>query len=360
MSAKQARINVLLDKYNLDALLIQQISNFAWATDGAASYVNTAAAVGVGSLLITRDARHLFTNNIEAPRFEQEEQLAKAGWQFHVDPWYEPAKSLPALAAGLKLGSDNNFPGAIDLSSELAFERSILDTGEQAKFRALSALCGQAMDETARSIQPGLTEFEVAAQLSAATFKRGVLPIVVLIATDERIFKFRHPLPTAKSLGKYAMMVLCGRKDGLVCSVTRLVHFGKLSDELVEKEAATAYIDAAMIAATRPGVTVAEVFQITKEAYADAGFANEWQLHHQGGPAGFEAREFLATDAAKFPVVVGQTYAWNPSITGVKSEDTILVGAQKNEVISEIPGWPTISVKLDRQTIQRPSILVVE
>jgi antitoxin VapB len=115
-----------------------------------------------------------------------------------------------------------------------------------------------------------------------------------------------------------------------------------------------------MIAATRPGNNVHDVFQIGKDAYAKVGFAGEWQLHHQGGPAGYDPREIIITDAADVPVGIGQAYAWNPSITGTKSEDTILVGEHANQVISVIPDWPTISVEIDGQVIERPTILVTE
>jgi antitoxin VapB len=214
------------------------------------------------------------------------------------------------------------------------------------------------MNEAVWAVQPGMTEYEIAGLVAKATQPRGVLPTVVLIATDERIFNFRHPLSTAKKLDKYAMLVLCGRQNGLVCSLTRLVHFGPLTDELKEKEAKVAYVDASMIAATRPGKTAADIFQLAKEAYAEVGFAGEWQLHHQGGPAGYDPREFVATDAVDVPVGVGQAYAWNPSITGAKSEDTILIGEQSNEILSAIQDWPMIPVEVDGQIIERPAILI--
>jgi antitoxin VapB len=186
------------------------------------------------------------------------------------------------------------------------------------------------------------------------------LPIVILIATDERIYNFRHPLPTNKKMDKYAMLVLCGRMDGLVCSLTRLVHFGPLPDELNEKAEAVSYVDAVMIAATRPGRAVNEVFQIGKAAYAQRGFADEWQLHHQGGLAGYDPREFVATDSVDVPIRSGQVYAWNPSITGCKSEDTILVAEDGNEILSAIAGWPAKSIEIGDQVIERPEILVID
>ncbi len=58
-------------------------------------------------------------------------------------------------------------------------------------------------------------------------------------------------------------------------------------------------------------------------------------------------------------VEIGQVYAWNPSITGTKSEDTILVGEDENEILTEIKGWPTYSVEVNRRIYQRPAILEI-
>ena len=131
--------------------------------------------------------------------------------------------------------------------------RANLLSEEDERYRALSQLCAEAMNAAIRAVRPGQSEFEIAALLDRETFARGVQPIVNLIATDERIFNFRHPLPYGKQLEKYAMLVLCGRKHGLVTSITRLVHFGRLPDDVRRKMEAVASIDAAFIAATRPG-----------------------------------------------------------------------------------------------------------
>ncbi|HET7377090.1 MAG TPA: aminopeptidase P family protein, partial [Anaerolineae bacterium] len=104
--AKQMRIAALLAAHNLDALLIQRVSSFAWATCGAASYVNTAVANGSASLLITPTNRYVITDNIEATRLQQEEQLEAQGWEFHIAPWYETNEAIAQLTHGLKLAAD--------------------------------------------------------------------------------------------------------------------------------------------------------------------------------------------------------------------------------------------------------------
>lgn len=359
LDLKLDRSKNLLAQYGMNAMLLQQVSSFAWATCGASSYINTATNNGVGSLLITPTGRYLITNNIEAPRFEQEEQLAAQGWEFRLAPWYETNEAIARLTRGAKLAADSVFPGAIDLSGEVAHLRANLTPEEGDRFRALSRLCAEAMDAAIRAIRPGLTEYEIAALLNRETQARGALPIVNLVATDERIFNYRHPLPTDKTLDKYAMLVLCGRKWGLVCSITRLVHFGALPGELRRKLDAIMQIDATFIAATRPGKTLGEIFRQATDAYKQTGYPDEWQRHHQGGPAAYEPREWVATPASTEVVKAGQVYAWNPSITGAKSEDTILIGPQSNEVMTEIAGWPTRPIELDGQTIQRPAILEI-
>jgi antitoxin VapB len=356
---KQTYIKELLEKYKLDGLLLQRVSSFAWATCGAASYVNAASTFGEASLLITSHHRYLITTSIEAPRIELEEKLKYQGWEFEVSPWHQKEDVIPRLVKGLKIGADNPYPGAVDLSKEIARLRARLTPEEGVRFRVLGRLCAEAMDVAIRATQPGETEHQIAARLGFESRKRGITPIVNLIATDERIFAYRHPLPTFKALDRYAMLVLCGRRWGLVCSLTRLIHFGALPDDLRRKANAVAEVDATLIAATMPGNHLGQIFQRGVDAYTALGYADEWRLHHQGGPAGYEPREYIATPKAVDPVYSGQVYAWNPSITGAKSEDSIQVGEEENEVLTTIPGWPVIEVIIEGKTYLRPAILEV-
>jgi Xaa-Pro aminopeptidase len=340
---------------DLDGLYLQCAGSFAWATCGAASYINTASTYGQATLLITHDRQYLFTSNIEAPRLQNEEQLIAQGWEFQVSPWHASTNSLANLRHGMTLGSDSPFEGASDVSADLARLRMNLTPEEVQRFKELGRLCADAMQAAIQEVKPGQTEYQLEAYLASETEARGAQAIVTLIATDERIISYRHPLPTAKRLEKYAMLVLCGRKNGLICSITRLVHFGPLPDDLKRKIDACATVDAAVINSTRPGRSLGEIFDVIKKAYSDAGYPEEWRKHHQGGPCGYEPREFLVVPNSTERVAVDQVYAWNPSITGCKSEDTILVGENHNEVLTAISGWPVISIN----GTDRPAVLVV-
>ena len=354
---KQNQLKALLEQYELNGLLLNRVSSISWATCGINSAVNTATTNGPVRLFITKDKNYLITKNIEAPRLEQEGQLKMQGWEFIVTPWYEPDFDLREIIGDGPLGADFSHPGAIDLSAEMSQLRSNLLPVEQVRFKELGGQCAAAMSKTMHAIEPGMTEFEIASFLSFETEKQGIKPIVNLVATDERIFKYRHPLPTEKQLEKYAMVVLCGRKWGLVCSLTRLIHFGNIPVEIQNKFKSVARIDAEFFKNTRPGKTTGEVFSQAVLAYQSEGYPDEWQLHHQGGMTGYEPRESVAGPQSKQMIRVGQFFAWNPSISGVKSEDTIFVGEMKNVVITKMENWPTIYVSEGGVDYQRPAIL---
>jgi Xaa-Pro aminopeptidase len=356
---KQGRIRSLLAERSLEALLLRRASSFAWATCGSSSCINLASTYGEAALLITPSGLHLVTNNIEAPRLEQEEQLWKQGWKFSVTPWHQAEDVIGRLSQGFRLGADGFYPGAVDLSAEVSRLRALLTPDEGTRFRTLGRLCAEGMAAATAAVWPGQTEYQIAGFLAAEMESRGVQAVVNLAATDERVFAFRHPLPTGTKLQRYAMLVLCGRRGGLVCSVTRCIHFGRLPDGLRRKAGAVAQVDATYIAATRPGETLRAILQRAIQSYAEVGFPEEWQLHHQGGAVGYEPREYLATPQADDVVSAGQAYAWNPTINGTKSEDTILVGESGHEVLTAMPGWPEHKVTVGGQVLHRPAILEI-
>jgi antitoxin VapB len=86
--------------------------------------------------------------------------------------------------------------------------------------------------------------------------------------------------------------------------------------------------------ATRPGTTLADAFAACRGFYRDAGFADEIRLHHQGGLTGYASRELIATPNTDHVIAVGQSFAWNPSITGAKAEETFVLTESGPEVIA--------------------------
>jgi len=85
------------------------------------------------------------------------------------------------------------------------------------------------------------------------------------VATDERIRKYRHPIPR-QALDKHAELCWVGATK-LVTSCTRLVHFGELPAELVTSTAPPAPWTPA--STWNPaGVAVKDIFRQAVETYA--------------------------------------------------------------------------------------------
>ena len=357
VQTKLARVRSLMQAQSVDVVWLRSVNNVAWITGGVDVAVNTADTEGVASVVITPEKATVWTNAIEAPRLRAADDVEGRGFELRFAPWEQ---AMP-IELGGALGVDMALEGAKDISRELNLLRARLLPVEQDRFRTLSVNCAEAMQRAINRVKPGSSEHELAAALGYETRGRGITPVVVLVAVDDRIYGVRHPLPTDKVLEKYAMLVLCGRQYGLVCSVTRLVHFGALPDDLRQKQVAVATVDTAMIAASQPGAMLGELFNVTQQAYADAGFDGEWKLHHQGGLAGYAAREMLAVPGEDAALEAGMVCAWNPSITGVKSEDSVLVVENGvPEVLTAMYGWPTLAVEVGGHTIERPLILEID
>jgi hypothetical protein len=117
-------------------------------------------------------------------------------------------------------------------------------------------------------------------------------------------------------------------------------------------------VDTELHLASQVGTPVKDIFRQAVAAYDAVGFADEWQLHHQGGPCGYQGRDYLGTPTATGVVLENQPFAWNPSITGTKSEDTILATSQGTQVITPATNWPMVSVEDEDGLWLRPDILV--
>ena len=172
--------------------------------------------------------------------------------------------------------------------------------------------------EAIEQLEPHMSELDAAGELSARVFVRGLSPFVVLVAGEERQPLHRHPLPTGRPLGRHALLAVTAEREGLHVSLTRLVSFGEPPAGLAELVRAAAEVDAAMLNASRPGVTTGEV----------------------------HGREVFATPGEPTPLPELCAVAWNPSIAGgAKSEDTALVSPDGVEVLTRTQSLPEIDLR---------------
>jgi Xaa-Pro aminopeptidase len=360
---KQRRLGEFLERHKLDGVLLQQRGNFSWITGGRDNHIANNTEAGVTAVLATATERVCLSNNIEAPRMEREE-LAKSGIPVVTFPWYDRKRGAAKVAeviAGRKVAADMDAlgMGLPPLPNGFNELRWALTDEEVARYREGARRAAAAMERACRSIDFGNTEHEIAGTLDYHLHQAHCTPLVTLVASDERIERFRHPIPTRKTVEHYVMLVTCAAYGGLISCLTRFVSFGPISNELEGKLQAIANIDAAINLATRPGKMLGELFQVLQKAYADNGQADQWKLHHQGGPTGYANREAVATPDSTIAVRASQAFAWNPSIVGIKGEDTVLCTDAGVEVLTAHSGeWPTVVGRFEGKELPRADVLV--
>ena len=221
---------------------------------------------------------------------------------------------------------------------DLALLRQSLGPEELERYRSAGADGAACVAEALASLRPERRELDAAGELAARLHAHGFTTPVVLAGGETRAPVHRHPLPTEERLGRFALLAVTAERDGLYVSLTRIVSFGPPPAELRECVQAAAEVDAAVLAASRPGATLGGLFDVLARAYAELGYAEEWRRHHQGGLTGYRGREVFATPGNQTILPPASAVAWNPSVSGGgKSEDTALVTADGVEVVTRTP-----------------------
>jgi Xaa-Pro dipeptidase len=355
---KMGRVEKFLEHENLGGVVITQVRNFSWITAGIAdNHIVITSEVGAVSLVILRGGKkYVVATNSEIPRMMAED-LKGLGYEAREYKWYENREGaiLRELAAGKPLGTDVPKEGLQNV--DLAPLRFELTDSEIAKYRWLGRNSTEAVIATIHRIHPGMTEREIEAVTSEELMRRGIRPTVLLIGVDDRLYHFRHAVPSARKLERYAMVNICSRRWGLVIAVTRFVHFGPIPEDLRKRLQVVANVNAHYYAATVPGATAGDILEQAKKWYADAGYPGEWENHHQGGAIGYGERDWVATPGSTQTVHARQAFAWNPTVAGAKIEDTIVAWEDHIENLTATPGWPVVNAEVGGKKYPAPAIL---
>jgi Xaa-Pro aminopeptidase len=360
IKGKKAKARELLEKFGLDGILIKRTANFSWITGGGINYVGITADVGLCPVLITRDRDYVIANQVEAPRIRDEEMMIEQGYELMSYPWYDEkgeGRIVTAIVGNGKLGSDCGYPSSVDMGEELNRLRRPLTSWEINRYRELGKTTSLAIEETCKTIRPGDRECEVAGRLLGRLWENRIDHVNVFCAADDRISRFRHPLVAERKIDKRVMLCVNSRKHGLIVSITRFVQFGKVPEDIRRLHRAIMEIDCVFMANTVPDRPLAEVFAKGVEAYRERGFEAEVELHHQGGPTGYVSRETRVHWKTPGVVSKDQAFAWNPSLTGSKSEDVMLATADGPELLTYPLVYPKLDMTIEGTRFVRPDIL---
>ncbi len=272
-AVKLGRVREVMERLGLQGVVLADQGNVSWISAGGDFYIGVASTDASGQILVTESDAVCFTTNIEAGRLADEE-LAGTGIRVEGANWWE-GESLESKIAKIvdpsKVGTDTAPGPFMDVTAELLDLRMSLMDREVERFRVLCTRAERAMWETCQNISYGMTEREIAGILMEEGWSAGCVPPTALIAADERIKLYRHPIPTDKQVRERVMIVLGARRGGLVTSITRIVQFGEPDVDLVKRHKACCVVDATFNGNSRVGADCAGVFEAGCKAYAEQG-----------------------------------------------------------------------------------------
>lgn len=366
LKIKTERLIEMLSAENLGGVLLNAQHNFAWLTGGKSNAINLSSENGACFLFVRRDGkRYVLANNIEMPRLLREE-ISGDDFEPIEFPWEEEKASGDFVIEKAKTLSDQNIEIASDLllhAKIRAVENSVsrcryqLTEQEIHRYRALGKDAGRALAEIFTKIYPGETEIEIAGKTKNELAKYNINSVVTIVGADERVKLYRHPIPTDNRWQKTLLIATCAKRDGLIVNLSRIASIGKISEELRKKTDAAMQVCASVLAKTEIGVFGSELYQTAKKAYAANGYADEIHRHHQGGACGYKTRDWVAHPKSGEIVQNNQAFAWNPTITGAKVEETFIVNNNGLENLTSSVDFPTTAIAIKNQSLFLSDIL---
>ncbi|MGF6990134.1 Xaa-Pro dipeptidase [Lachnospiraceae bacterium PM6-15] len=352
------RLREFLQINDYTGVILGRQDNYLWLTEGGRNEVLTATEMGVAYLVVTADELLLVADVSDARRMSEEQnrlgaKLVEVPWEVGVVPF------LTEYCEGRRMMSDCGVLDTPSIEAQLVELRLDLREEDIEHYREIGKQMAEIVEEVIVNSRPGETEKSVATRLEKMCLSAGVAPDCVLVGSDERINKYRHPVPTDKAIEKTLMIVLGGEKYGLYVSLTRMVCFGEVSTQLAEKMKGVQYIFAGMQGLLEAGKKYQDYFSEVINLYEEVGYAGEWRLHHQGGPTGYACREIVVSETTPGTMEAGYVFAWNPTITGTKCEDTTYLNENGVENFTDSGKWPRTTVKTPYGTFGAADIKVI-
>jgi antitoxin VapB len=324
----------------LDSFVLRRNPNLAWAIAGRA-HVPTTIDMACFDLIITQDSATAITNVVEAPRLIAEELPSEV--TVKSIKWSEGRDSL--LPTGPKVGSDQPGADRIDLGVEVEMIRASLIESDLVRFKEICVDAAVALGNAMKQVESSDREIDVAGLITHSLWQANLEIAFLGVAGQDRVHKFRHPLPTDAVVGNRVSASICAKRKGLIASITRIVTFGEVTDQMVADYTSIFKVEAALLDATVVGAPFSDPINAAIAAYPANGFdADEWTKHHQGGPTGFLPRDWPANQSSTRLIAENQPIAWNPTGKGWKAEDTILATSSGIKVLSVDTDWPSFEV----------------
>lgn len=243
---------------------------------------------------------------------------------------------------------ENGAPGShvIAAENELASLRLCKDTDEVAKMRQAVKIAQDALEATLPQIKIGMSEKEIAAELTIQLLRHGSdpeMPFAPIVSGGPNSAN-PHASPSERKLQVGDLLVIDwgATYDGYISDLTRTFAVGEVDNEYRKIHEIVQQANAAGRAAGKPGVACAEVDKAARSVIESAGYGLYF-THRTGHGIGMEGHEepYMRGDNQQL-LETGMAYTVEPGIylpgrNGVRIEDDMVVTENGCESLSDLP-----------------------
>lgn len=239
-------------------------------------------------------------------------------------------------------------PTAQIISGEVVLNQLRLrkDANEILAMRNAVQIAQKALLATLPVVKPGVTERDVASELSLQLLRAGSdpeMPFAPIVASGPNSAN-PHAVPTERRLTSGDLLVIDwgAAYHGYFSDLTRTFAIGDVEPEFKRIAELTAQANAAGRAAGKPGIRAGDVDHAARLVIDSAGYGAAF-FHRTGHGLGMEGHEppymFAENDLILEP---GMTYTVEPGIYlvgrgGVRVEDNVVITAAGCETLSDLP-----------------------
>ena len=347
-----------MDSHGYDYVILSTRENFAWFTCGGDNKVLRNTNEGSGVLLISKDSVMLLAYYMDLDRIYDDE-LTGFDIEKKLIYWYEGDRCEYAMKFTKgKVAADTNVKGADNCWYDFIQLHYPLTENEVKRYRELGAICDGLLADIAGKINPGMEEHEVEAEVLYAYGKLNMTPKVLLVGSDDRIEKYRHPNASAKKLNKLVLIHPAAEKNNLHANITRMIYFGdKLPEDLEKKIDLLNLLQAQFFSMAKVGAGYRDIYEARKKILAENGHPDEWKYHAMGCITGY----VLGIDTPFFnneKVKKNTPLDVYITLKGAKVEELAMIHDDRVEVLSVTGKWPHKTYEYNCQSYQLPVILL--
>lgn len=219
---------------------------------------------------------------------------------------------------------------------------------ELTAMRRAVEIAENALKTTVESLTTGVTEREIAAELTLQLLRAGSapeLPFSPIVATGPN-GALPHASPGDRTLqpGQLVIIDWGASHDGYFSDITRTFAIAGQDppERLLAAYEAVRAANAAGRAAAKPGGTGQDVDRATRQVIEDAGFG-QYFTHRTGHGLGLECHEEPdMNEGSLVPLAPGMTFTvepgiYIPDVGGIRIEDDVVITDSGSESLTQLP-----------------------